>query len=115
MLGLITSWVFGNKDVKNAVFNKLGLTAIFTAVVGFITWITDLVIGAIDQVTLWIDQFVAANWPSLDMGAFSETASVANVIFPLSEMISIYSSLYLLWAIVLLIRWVKSFVPTMAN
>ncbi len=115
MLGLFTSWVFGNKDVKNAVFNKLGLSAIFASVVGFITWITGLVIGAMDKVTSWVVDLANATWPEIDFSAVSDVGAIVNTLFPLNESIAIFGSLYLFWAIVLLIRWVKSFVPTVAN
>ncbi|NWK54251.1 hypothetical protein HW115_01405 [Verrucomicrobiaceae bacterium N1E253] len=114
-LGIFTAWIFGNKTIKNSVFNKLGITAIFAAITGFITWITDLVVSGMDQITIWIQQLTEANWPSLDVSGLSEVGGIANTIFPITETITIFGSLYALWGIVLLIRWVKSFVPTIAN
>lgn len=114
-MGIFTAWIFGNKSVRNGVFNKLGLTAVFTAVTGFITWFLDLIIESMDDITMHLEALTAAEWPTLDTAGIAEIAGVANALFPMTETITIFSSLYVLWGVVLLVRWIKSFVPTLAG
>ena len=113
--GIFTSWIFGGKDIKTSVFNKLGLTALFGAVSGFIAFITDLSIGGMDKITGWLTSITQTAWPEVQAAEISSVLALANAVFPLSYAITVFSSLYLLWGIVLLVRWIKSFVPTIAN
>ena len=59
---------------------------------------------------------------ALDTSAFSNAAfalvagiGYANAVFPLSEFVNIWTSVFTAAGIVLVIRWVKSFIPTVAN
>lgn len=87
-------------------------------ILGFIAWLYNLIevviIGTID--------FITAKLAEIDTSAFSNAnfASLQwigylNAVFPLSEYLAILSAYYIAWGVVVLIRWIKSFVPTVAN
>ena len=110
-----TNWVFGENDAKTWIINKLGLASLVTAITGFIAWLTDIVIAAMDKITLWIGQIVNMQWSTVDMSSIGTALGVCNTVFPLVETIAIWTGLYTLWAIVLILRWIKLFIPTMAG
>ncbi|HET6406449.1 MAG TPA: hypothetical protein VFG14_01100 [Chthoniobacteraceae bacterium] len=94
------------------------ISPIAGTILGFIAWtyniIEIVIIGTID--------FIADKLTALDVSAFSNAnfASLQwigylNAVFPLSEYLAILSAYYVAWGVVVLIRWVKSFVPTMGN
>ena len=115
MVGLLTSWIFGNRDIKNAVFNKLGVAALFAAVTGFFMGLTDLIISVLDDITIFLFRITQVDFPVVEVRNISEILGLANHLFPFSEAIVIYTIIYGVWALVLIVRWVKSFVPTVAN
>ncbi len=115
MIGLITNWIFGERDVSTSIVNKLGIAAIFTALTGFVTWLTDLIVSGMDKITNGINAVVNSQWPQLDLSQIAAVGSIANSIFPLTEGFTIFASLYVFAGVVFVIRWIKSFVPTLAN
>jgi len=90
----------------------------FGSAVGFIALIFD--IG--ERVLVGGINFLISSVNSIDTSLFSNAAfgavsgiSYANAVFPLSEFVTIWTSVFTGAAAVLVIRWVKSFVPTVAN
>jgi hypothetical protein len=66
--------------------------------------------------------YAIANVSAIDTSAFSNASfatvagiGYANAVFPLEEFINIWVAVFTAAAIVLMIRWIKSFIPTVAN
>ena len=114
-IGFITNWIFGERDVSTSIVNKLGIGALFTAVTGFITWFTQVIIDGIDKVALILLEIVNSKWPTVDLSIIRTIASIANAFFPLVESLTCFGVLYVFWALVLIVRWIKSFTPTLSN
>ena len=75
-----------------------------------------------DSMVAAVLNYALAQINALDTSAFSNAAfasvagiSYANAVFPLSEAISIWTALGTACGIVIVIRWIKSFVPTVSN
>jgi hypothetical protein len=84
----------------------------------FILWITNLVDLAITAVFSQIINYIS----SLDVSAFTnvslssiEFVGYVNAIIPVSEFVVLMGLYFSAWLLVILIRWIKSFVPTIAN
>lgn len=90
----------------------------FASVVGFFTLIYDL--G--EQIVVGGLNYLLGLVSSIDTSAFSNASfatvagiGYANAVFPLSEFVTIWTAVISAKLVVLLIRWVKSFIPTIAN
>lgn len=88
------------------------------AIVTFVVWITEIIDMAISAV---LNQIVEA-FNSLDLSAFQsvslaslEYIGYANAILPVSEFVVLLSLYVTAWLTIIIIRWVKSFIPTVAN
>jgi hypothetical protein len=84
----------------------------------FILWLVDFIEVVI---TATIQQVVAA-FQSLDLSTFSNVSLVAidyiayaNAVLPISEFVVLFVAYMTAWLTVVIIRWIKSFVPTLAN
>lgn len=89
--------------------------AILTAFIAFITGgipaLVSLVMQQIGQLiaSLAIDELGNVSFAGL------EYISFVNAVFPLSEFVVLMGIYCTAWVTVIVIRWAKSFVPTMAN
>ena len=84
---------------------------------GVSLFFTDLVdntfMGILEWVLGMLDQLDLAEFaPNRGLIASIETI---NGIIPLSEFITMFAAYGVAWGIVLLVRWVKSFIPTVSN
>jgi hypothetical protein len=86
--------------------------------ISFILFITNiftiLIWGALDAIKTALE--------ALDTTAFAGASftiitgiGYVNAIFPLSEILIVLSAYYTAWIIVISVRWIKSFIPTVAN
>lgn len=105
----------GRSAVSLGTTNKIGLSAIFAGVAGFITFIYETIISGLGKITDYMAEIVATTFPAIEYSQIVNILSLCNAIYPLSETITIFSSLYVFWGVVILLRWIKSFVPTIAN
>jgi hypothetical protein len=73
-----------------------------------------LLVGSINYV---IDTINAMDTSMFSNAAFASVQGIAyaNAVFPLSEFVTIWTAVFAAAAGIILIRWVKSFVPTVAN
>lgn len=85
---------------------------------GFVAWITGFIDGlitaTIEQLyhffqNIITDQFTDITLTTIDYIAY------ANAVLPLSEFVVLMGIYVTAWVTVICIRWVKSFVPTVAN
>ena len=75
-----------------------------------------------DSMVAAVLNYALAQINAMDTTAFSNASfasvvgiSYANAVFPLSEAISIWTALGTACGIVVVIRWIKSFIPTVSN
>jgi len=103
----------------NNIINYLAKYQKFCAAVfAFLLW----AVGFIDMfIRATIQQIVDA-FLSIDTEAFSnvslsliEWIGYANAILPLSEFVVLMVAYSTAWLTVIIVRWIKSFVPTIAN
>lgn len=97
----------------------LGKLVTFTGTgVGLVVWIFDLGNRVIGAGLGWISgKLDVVNPDAWDNVSFAGVAFIgyANAVFPLTEAVQIWSSLATACLAISAIRWVKSFIPTIAN
>jgi hypothetical protein len=93
-------------------------STLIAALVAFFLWITDVITNTIVAV---LEQ-IAALIISLDVSSFQDVSLASieyigyiNAFFPVSEFVVLVTLYTVAWVTVILIRWIKSFVPTVAN
>lgn len=97
----------------------LGKHAKFVAtLVAFVAWVYDLIdrlIGA--ALSGILDLLHGVDLSSFQKAAFTtvENIGLVNGIIPLSETLTVFQAYFTAWGVVVLIRWIKSFIPTVAN
>lgn len=90
----------------------------FGSVVGFITLVYDLgekmLVGGLN---FFISQLNTIDTSMFSNASFASVAGIGycNAVFPLSEAIAIWTALGACFVTILILRWVKSFIPTVAN
>lgn len=101
--------------VANALAKNGRFVALFVA---FIAWATSLIDAIVNVVLTQIRDAIL----SIDVSAFQsvsiaslEWIGYANAILPVSEFVILLGLYVTAWLTVILIRWIKSFVPTIAN
>ncbi len=90
----------------------------FGSAFGFVVLILD--IG--ERVLVAGINFATSSVNAIDTSAFSNVSfaaitgiAYANAVFPLSEFVSIWTAVFTAAGSVIVIRWVKSFIPTVSN
>ena len=90
----------------------------FAMILAFFLWLIDFIEMVI---TATISQIVASI-ESLDLSQFSnisltsiEYISYANAVLPITEFVVLFTAYVTAWLTVVIIRWIKSFVPTVSN
>ena len=101
------------------ILNHLGrFSAAWAMFCGFLAWILGvidaLVTVVMDQLTALFNSFSTSGLGNVNF-ATVENIGLVNALFPLSEFITMCGIYVTAWVTVIIIRWVKSFVPTMAN
>lgn len=89
----------------------------------FILWIVglfeSLVSSVMDSCALLIDEITGAmdSFGGADLSASNgmQVMSLVNTLFPLTEVLVLLGIYYSTWGLIIIIRWVKSFIPTLAN
>lgn len=90
----------------------------FGGAVGVMTWTLDvgekLLAGGLNYA---IDKVSAIDTSAFGNATFTAVGAIGfgNAVFPLSEFITIWTAVFTAAGSVLVIRWIKSFIPTMAN
>lgn len=83
-----------------------------------VTWVFDIgekmLAGGLN---FMIDRLSTLDTSLFSKAAFATVAGIgyANAVFPLAEFVNIWTAVFTGISVVLIIRWVKSFIPTMAN
>lgn len=106
--------IFFSKIV-NALAKNSKWVALITA---FLIWVNDLIDKTVTFVmSQLLDLIASIDVSSLQNVSLSglEYIGYANAIFPISEAVTLSTTYVTAWLIVIIIRWVKSFVPTLAN
>lgn len=88
------------------------------SVMGFVAWIYDLGERVLAGGLNWIlTQVSAIDTSVFSNAAFGTVAGIgyANAVFPLSEFVTIWAAVFTAAGAIVLIRWVKSFIPAIAN
>lgn len=73
-----------------------------------------LIVGSLNAIYNQIISLDLSAMASADFAGWVYIGYV-NAIFPLSECVALLGAFYTAWLTVILIRWVKSFIPTMSN
>ncbi|MBB5349877.1 hypothetical protein HNR46_000098 [Haloferula luteola] len=85
---------------------------------GWFVWVNDLgeriIAGGLNFI---IDRLDAIDTTAFSNASFASVAGIgiANAVFPLSEAITMWSALFTAMLAIIVIRWVKSFIPTVSN
>ena len=91
---------------------------VFTALVGMVLfdWFFGLVKKGFDFIKQSISESAAiiSTFGNVSLSSIPGIGYV-NAVIPLSEMVALLVTFYSLWLLIILIRWVKSFIPTIAN
>ncbi|MCW1921500.1 hypothetical protein OKA05_02980 [Luteolibacter arcticus] len=109
----IPSMFWFNK-VKDYAAKLLPLAA---TVIAFFAWFFNIValvfVAGVDWITSTLNTIQLAGggaefsvWPMIGL---------LNAIFPLAETLGILSAYFTFWAVIISVRWVKSFIPTLSN
>ena len=75
---------------------------------------TMLVFGALDAAATAIQTLDLSRFGNAQF-AIIQGIGYVNAIFPLAEILIVLAAYYTAWISVISIRWVKSFIPTIAN
>jgi hypothetical protein len=107
--------IFFFSKVASSLSKHVKWLAVVTA---FITWILGLIEWAVKTVCMQISNALA----SINVDAFQNVAlasldwiSYANAVVPISEFATLFGLFCTAWLTVILVRWVKSFIPTIGN
>jgi len=99
--------------------NKLARVVPFVStILAFFAWaysiVEVLIVGVLNLIK---NQIASLDLSMLGGANFAEWAWIGyvNALFPLSEAIGILGAYYTAWMSIIILRWIKSFVPTMAN
>lgn len=89
----------------------------FAILVAWLLWMFGIVQASVAALGDTITKFMA-----LDMSAFYgvnfaglDYIGVVNAIIPLSEFLALLSIYLTAWGLVIVLRWIKSIIPTMGN
>ncbi len=89
-----------------------------TSGLALLAWWYNIVAVALVGALHWIRNALNA----LDLSAFAPAdfsawpyIGVINAIFPLTESLALLGAYFTVWIAVIVVRWVKSFIPTLAN
>lgn len=97
--------------------NKKYVTG-FIVLCSFVAWLVGFIQSAITSViATFAGIFSALNLDSFGSVDFSglEFIGYVNAFIPLSEFVGLLTIFLVAWGAVILLRWVKSFVPTIGN
>jgi len=90
----------------------------FATITGLITLVYDL--G--NQMLAGVLNLAISQISAIDTSAFSEVSfatitsiGLANAVFPLAELVTIWTALFSAMGVIIAFRWIKSFVPTVSN
>lgn len=87
-------------------------------VTAFIAWVTQGPIGLISwgvsQIGNLLGMMAVEQFQNVDIGAI-ESIGAVNAIIPVTEMLAVLTALVTAWVLLICIRWIKSFFPTVAN
>lgn len=89
-------------------------TAVITTTLFITNVFTMLVFGALDAMATALQTLDVSGFGNAQFAVIQGIGYV-NAIFPLGEILIILTAYYTAWISVISIRWVKSFVPTIAN
>jgi hypothetical protein len=84
----------------------------------FLAWVTGFIKACItDTLTRLSGYLDAINLDNFQNVSFAtlELVGYANAIVPISEFITLMTAYLVAWLTVITVRWIKSFVPTVAN
>jgi hypothetical protein len=85
---------------------------------GFMAWcyniVEILIVGSLNAIYNAIASLDISALGGADFAAWTYIGFV-NAIFPLSEALAMLGAFYIAWISIIVLRWVKSFIPTMAN
>lgn len=85
---------------------------------GFIAWLYNIVeivlVSGIDYLTQKLAEIDTSSFSDANFNSL-QWIGYLNAVFPLSEYLGILSAYFTAWGCVVLVRWVKSFFPTIAN
>lgn len=104
-------------------FNKAAqvlknVSPVMLSILGIIAWWLNLVeivvVGGIYTIAGVIDGLDVSAFKDASFAAF-DYLGYANAVFPLSESFAALSAYAVAWGGVIMVRWIKSFIPTMAN
>lgn len=94
------------------------LGPVAASVITFTLFVTNiftiLVFGALDAIATALQSLDTSGFGNASFAVITGIGYV-NAIFPLAEILIVLTAYYTAWGIIISVRWVKSFVPTIAN
>jgi len=114
LLDIIWPWVWMGKilDYLAKHFTWIGF------LMTFVMWITDcfdaIIGGGLD---LMINKIAEMNMDSFQQASFSSLEGIQyiNAVFPVTEFLQLSVAYCSLMVVVIALRWIKSFIPTISN
>jgi len=84
---------------------------IMTIVLGFVN---NVLVGSLTYIIESLDRIDVSGFTHPTLAGL-DMLSTLNCLFPISEFVTFLTAYWVAWGIIVCIRWVKSFVPTVAN
>lgn len=91
---------------------------VIAAVFAFVMWVFGLIDKIIGEgLTMIMDKLEAIDVNALQGANFAVLNNIGyvNAVMPLSEMVAIMAIYMTAWVVVVVVRWIKSFIPTIGN
>lgn len=113
--GTVARWVIGEKSISGIAASWTSFLAFAVMIVGVISWLSNWLTKSLTLIGEYLVEIVATQLPAIPWATVTNILNIANSFFPVTEALAMFSTLYTFWGVVLTVRWVKSFVPTVAN
>lgn len=89
------------------------LSALALLIIAAAEKVTGLLQDLLVSLTSLIESNLGVSDPNF--GLISEYVGLVNHLFPLSEAVAMLTTYFSLYVLLLTVRWIKSFIPTLAN
>jgi hypothetical protein len=73
-----------------------------------------LIVGSLNKIFNYLAAIDLSNYGNVDFSTWYYIG-ILNAVFPLTETFAMLSGYFVFWGALITLRWVKSFIPTIAN
>ena len=113
--GTVARWVVGEKSISGIAAQWTSFLGFAVAIVGIISWLSNWLTKSLTLIAEFLIEIISAQIPQIPWAGVQNLFNIANSFFPVVEALAMYSTLYTFWGLVITVRWIKSFIPTVAN